>query len=311
MRFLRSSVREYLAMRRDLGFKLKTDEKLLMDFVAFVKRRRATHITVKLAVAWAQGTGSKNPNYHAGRLRAVRSFARYYSAFDPKTEIPMPDLLPRRRSGFEPHLYTEDEIRRLMDAILQGRRSDTRITRWGQFTLIGLLSATGLRVSEAFNLDLDDVDLDQGVLTIRNSKFGKSRLIPLHASTRAALRNYLARRHECFSGGSMTPFFVTHYGTRMKHSILHRTFIRLSRRIGLRGHSDTHGPRLHDLRHRMAVEVLHRCYRSGADPERRLPALSTYLGHTSLSHTYVYLHQHPSLMKQAMSRLENHWNSPR
>lgn len=311
MKILRSSVREYLAMRRDLGFKLKTDEQLLMTFVAFMERRRAAHITMKLAVAWAQATGSKDPNYHAGRLRAVRSFARYYIAIDSKTVIPMPDLLPRQRRNFRPHIYTEDEIRRLLVASLKRRRGATNLSRWSRFTLFGLLSVTGMRVGEALNLDLKDVDLDQGVLTIRYAKFGKSRFIPLHSSTRAALANYLKQRNEFLGGRIVAPLFISPLAKRIRHGVLNDSFLRLSRKLGLRGPSDRHGPRLHDFRHRMAVEVLHRCYRSGADPERRLPALSTYLGHTSLNHTYVYLHQHPTLMKQAMSRLEHHWGSPR
>jgi integrase len=172
-----------------------------------------------------------------------------------------------------------------------------------------VLSVTGLRVSEALNLNLSDVDLDQGILTIRNSKFGKSRLVPVHPSTRAALRNYLQRRNEYFAGRPIMPFFVSRHGTRMSHQALHKTFVILSKKIGLRRPSDRQGPRLHDFRHSMAVEALRRCYRSSMDPERRLPALATYLGHTSLSYTYWYLHQNPSLMKQAMTRLEHHWEN--
>jgi integrase len=310
MKSLRACVRDYLAMRRALGFKLKTDEQFLMGFTTIMERRRAAHITVKLALDWAQDTGSTDPNYAAGRLRAVRSFARYRSAVDPKTEIPMPDLLPRQRRQFRPHIYTEDEVRRLLVASLQRRRGATSISRWTRFTLFGLLRVTGMRVGEVLNLDLKDVDLDQGVLTIRNAKFGKSRLVPLHSSTCAALANYLKQRSEFLGGRSVAPFFVSPLGTRVRHNVLALSFIRLSRKLGLRGPADGHGPRIHDFRHSMAVEVLHRCYRSGAEPERRLPALSTYLGHTSLSHTYLYLHQHPSLMKQAASRLEQFWAKP-
>ncbi len=309
MKPLHDYVYEYLAMRRALGFKLKTDERLLRDFAVFMERRHAKRITVKLAIKWAQQPGSADSNYHAGRLRAVRSFARYCIHVDPRTEIPPAGLLPRHRCLFQPHLYSADEVRRLMAASLQRRRAATSISRWTRFTLLGLLSVTGLRVSEALNLNLSDVDLDQGILTIRNSKFGKSRLVPVHPSTRAALRNYLQRRNEYFTGRPIVPFFVSRHGTRMGHHALHKTFVILSKKIGLRKPSDRQGPRLHDFRHSMAVEVLRRCYRSSTDPERRLPALATYLGHTSLSYTYWYLHQNPSLMKQAMTRLERHWEN--
>ena len=309
MKSLHDCVHEYLAMRRALGFKLKTDERLLRDFAAFMERRHAKRITVKLAIKWAQQPRSVGSNYHVGRLRAVRSFARYCILIDPRTEVPSAGLLPRHRCLFQPHLYSANEVRRLMAACLQRRRAATSISRWTRFTLLGLLSVTGLRVSEALNLNMTDVDLDRGVLTIRNSKFGKSRLVPVHPSTRAALRNYLQRRNEYFTGRPIVPFFVSRHGTRMGHHALHKTFVILSKKIGLRKPSDRQGPRLHDFRHSMAVEVLRRCYRSSTDPERRLPALATYLGHTSLSYTYWYLHQNPSLMKQAMTRLERHWEN--
>jgi len=307
MKSLHQCVHEYLTMRRALGFRLKKDERLLLDFAAFMKHRRAKRITVKLAIKWAQRTGSADQNYHAGRLRAIRSFVRYRILIDPCTEIPSADSLPRQRRLFHPHLYSKEEIRRLLAATLQRRRSATSISRWARFTLFGLLSVTGLRVSEALNLDLQDVDLDQGILTIRNSKFGKSRLVPVHPSTCAVLRDYLRRRNEYFAGRPIVPFFVSRHGTRMGHGTACKTFLILSRKLGLRKPSDRQGPRLHDFRHSMAVEVLRRCSRSGADPERRLPALATYLGHTNLSHTYWYLHQNPSLMKQAMTRLEHRW----
>lgn len=180
MNSLHDCALEYLTMRRALGFKMKKYEGWLLDFAAFMERRRAVRITVRLALKWAQQTRSADQNYRASRLRAIRGFARYRSLIDPRTEIPPPDLLPTQRRRFQPYLYSEDEIRRLLAASLQPRRSATSISRWGRFTLFGLLSVTGLRVSEALNLDLNDVDLDQGVLTIRNSKFGKSRLVPVH-----------------------------------------------------------------------------------------------------------------------------------
>jgi integrase len=309
MKTLRTSVREYVAMRRALGFKLEKYEDWLLDFVTFMRRQRARYVTSKVALDWVQQTRSIDQNYRVARLCVVRGFARYQSAIDPRTEIPMPDLLPRDKRRLHPHLYSDEEIRRLLLATLQPRRGATSISRWSRYAILGLLSVTGMRVSEALNLDLSDVDLDQGILTIRNSKFGKDRLVPLHGSTQAALREYLRRRNDYFDGRSIVPFFVSRYGARMSYCNLHSTFMVVSRKLGLRGPSDRHGPRLHDFRHRMAVETLLRCYRSGADPERRLPALSTYLGHTSLSHTYWYLHQHPSLMKQAVNRLEARWRS--
>ncbi|MGY2488421.1 tyrosine-type recombinase/integrase [Cupriavidus sp. CP313] len=310
MNTLRAGVSDYLELRRSLGFKLKKDERLLLDFAAFMERRHAVHITAKLAVKWAQQPASTDANYHAGRLRAVRSFARYRILTDPRTEIPATDLLPRQRSTFQPHIYSEEEIRRVLAASQQRRRGAKPISRWSRYAIFGLLSVTGMRVGEVLNLDLEDVDLDNGVLTIRNAKFGKDRLVPVHATTCEVLKTYRQHRDEFLAGRVVKPFFISPLGCRIAHGVLDRSFLRLTRKLGMRGASDTTGPRLHDLRHTMAVEVLRRCYRAGADPERRLPALSTYLGHVHLDYTYWYLHQNPSLMTEAMARLEHRWEAP-
>lgn len=309
MNELRDVIADYLDLRRSLGFKLEKDEHLLLDFAAFMERRGATRITTKLALAWARQPKTTDPNYHAGRLRAVRSFARHRILTDLRTEIPPTDLLPRRRSGFQPHLFTQEEITSLLATSLQRRRGAKPISRWSRYAIFGLLSVTGMRVGEALNLDLEDVDLDNGVLTIRNAKFGKSRLVPLHATTCAVLKRYLEQRDAFLAGRIVRPFFISPLGRRITHSTLSLSFRRLSRKLGIRGASNATGPRLHDMRHSMAVEVLRQCYGTGADPERRLPALSTYLGHTHLNYTYWYLHQNPFLMQQAVTRLEHHWGT--
>ncbi|MDE2135002.1 MAG: tyrosine-type recombinase/integrase [Alphaproteobacteria bacterium] len=310
MNGLRAGVAEYLELRRSLGFRLKTDERLLGQFADFMERHRAAHITAKLAVQWAQQPASTNANYFAGRLRAVRSFARYRILTDPRTEVPATDLLPRQKSTFRPHIFSNEEVTRLVAACLQRRRGAKPISRWSRYTIFGLLSVTGMRLGEVLNLDLDDVDLDQGVITVRNAKFGKSRLVPVHSTTRDVLRLYRERRDEFLAGKSIKPFFISPICRRITHTTLELSFRRLTRKLGMRGAADKTGPRLHDLRHTMAVEVLRRCYRAGADPERRLPALSTYLGHTHLNYTYWYLHQNPSLMTEAVVRLQHRWEAP-
>jgi integrase/recombinase XerD len=310
MNSLRADVSEYLELRRSLGFRLKKDEGLLLDFADFMERRHAVHITAKLAVKWAQRPASTDANYHAGRLRAVRSFARYRILSDPRTEIPAADLLPRKRSAFRPHIFSEEEIRRILVESLRAWGGATRFYCLGRYTLYGLLSVTGMRVGEALSLDVEDVDLDQGVITIRNTKFGKSRLVPVHATTLTALKAYRECRDAFLAGKIAKPFFISSPGRRITPTALDRAFRRLTKRLGMRGASDAAGPRLHDLRHTMAVEVLRRCYRAGADPERLLPALSTYLGHSQLNYTYWYLHQNPGLMTEAMKRLQHRWEAP-
>jgi len=181
---MRTAIDEYLDLRRALGFRLKTDERLLGQFAGFMEHRRAVHITAKLAAEWAQQTPSTDQNYHAGRLRAVRSFARHRLHDDPMTEVPPTDMLPRRRNTFQPHIFTREEIQRILAASLHKWGGATPFYCLGRYTMYGLISVTGMRVSEVLNLDLGDVDLKAGVITIRNTKFGKSRLVPVHETTR-------------------------------------------------------------------------------------------------------------------------------
>jgi integrase len=174
--------------------------------------------------------------------------------------------------------------------------------------LLGLLSVAGLRLGEARNLELHDVDLQAAVLTIRGAKFGKTRLVPLHASANKVLADYLRRRTRHWGQRPVSPFvFVSSGGHRLDSGDIHRTFYRLSRQIGLRGATDRHGPRLHDLRHRFATYTLVHWYRSQQDPERKLPLLSAYLGHVHVADTQWYFSGSPELMREAMRRLEHRW----
>jgi integrase len=225
MNSLRASICEYLELCRSLRFRLKKDKWLLLDFADFMDQRHAAHITAKLAVRWAQQPASTDANYLAGRLRAVRSFAQYRILSDPRTEIPATDLLPRQRSTFQPHIFSEDEIRRLLVACLQRRRGTKPISRWSRYTIFGLLSTNGMRVSEVLNLDLDDVDLDRGVITIRNAEFGKSRLVPVHPTTCDILRVYREHGDEFLASGVVKPFFISPLGCRITHSVLDRSFL--------------------------------------------------------------------------------------
>jgi integrase/recombinase XerD len=307
MTTLRKAVHEYLTLRRRLGFKLHKAGKALPAFVTFMEQQRVSVITAQLALTWAQQPTTVQPAEWAYRLSMVRGFARHRSATDPRTEIPPDGLLPYRPKRARPYLYSDDEIRRLLRAAraLPGNRA---LWRWTYYCLFGLLSVAGLRISEARALELQDVDLRAGVLTIRGAKFGKSRLIPLHPSTRRVLTDDLARRARQWRGRAVSSYvFVSSRGTRLDGGDIRRTFYAVSRQIGLRGPSDHHGPRLHDLRHRFAVTTLVRWYRAGEDAERRLPILSAYLGHVHVSDTYWYLSAWPELMREAMARLERRW----
>lgn len=310
MTTLREAVQEYLNLRRSLGFKLHETGKLLRAFVKFMKEHRTSSITTRWALAWAQQPSTVQPAEWARRLSVVRTFARHRSATDPRTQIPPPGLLPFQPKRARPYLYSEEEIRSLLRAALRMpyRFERGKLRPWIFYCLFGLLNVSGLRLGEARNLELQDVDLKAAVLKIRGAKFGKTRLVPLHASTCAVVADYIARRQRHWAGRAVSPYlFVSSWGNRLDGGDIHRTFYALSRQVGLRGTSDRRGPRLHDMRHRFATNTLLQWYRSGQDPERRLPLLSAYLGHVHVSDTFWYLSAQPELMREAMSRLERCW----
>jgi integrase/recombinase XerD len=310
MNTLRQAVQEYLSMRRDLGFKLREASKGLIDFTAFMEQHRAPYITNALALAWAQQPSNVQPAHWARRLSFVREFARYRSATDPRTQIPPQGLLPFQPKRARPYLYSDEEIESLLCA---ARKMPCRFERgkfrpWVYYCLFGLLSVSGMRLGEARNLELKDVDLKAAVLTIHGAKFGKTRLVPLHASTCKVLGNYLARRNRHWAKRPVSDYlFISSSGHRLDSADIYRTFYALSRQIGLRGPSDSQGPRLHDLRHRFATNTLVRWYRCNQDPERLLPILSAYLGHVHVADTHWYLSDSPELMREAMRRVEHSW----
>jgi integrase/recombinase XerD len=310
MNTLRQAVHEYLSLRRSLGFKLQDAGKGLLDFVTFMEHHRTSYITQALALAWAQQPVNVQPAQWAKRLSFVRGFAHHRSATDPRTQIPAQGLLPFRPKRARPYLYSDDEIRRLLRATLDlpSRCEASKLRPWTYHGLFGLLNVSGLRLAEARSLELQDLDLKSAVLTIRSGKFGKSRLVPLHASTCKVLADYIARRKRHWAGRPVSSYlFVSNWGNRLDGGEIHRTFYALSRQIGLRGISDHHGPRLHDMRHRFATNTLVTWYRSNLDPERLLPILSAYLGHVHVADTQWYLSSSPELMREAMRRLEHRW----
>ena len=251
MNTLREAVGEYLDMRRGLGFKLREAGKGLIDFVTFLEQHNASYVTEPLALAWAQQPLNVRPAYWAQRLSFVREFARYRSATDARTQIPQQGLLPFQPKRARPYLYSDEEIRSLLRAALRMpyRFERGKLRPWVYYCLFGLLSVSGLRLGEARNLELQDVDLKAAVLTIRGAKFGKTRLVPLHASTCTVLADYISRRQRHWAGRVVSSYlFVSSWGNRLDQGDIHRTFYALCRQIGLRGISDSRGPRLHDMR---------------------------------------------------------------
>ena len=306
MKRLHQAVDDYLALRRSLGFKLLEYGQCLHEFVSFLKTNGSSHITSKLALEYATRRRDEKPASWRWRLCIIRGFACHRSGADPRTEIPPVGLLRFRSQRARPYLYSEEEICRLLEAALK-MNSPHELQPHTHCCLFGLLAVSGLRLSEAINLQPQDVDCSEGVLTIRGAKFGKSRLVPLHPSTCAVLFDYAKRRDQIFNRRPVSYFFVTSCGTRLSRTNLGQIFRELSRQIGIRKPGVRHGPRLHDFRHRFAIQTLLRWYRSGEQVSRRMPVLSTYLGHVNISGTYWYLGSTPELMAAASKRIEARW----
>ncbi len=255
MNRLRKAVRDYLTMRRGLGFKLVRHESGLREFVSFLARKRSARITVNLALEWATQDASHKPYEWAARLSVVRGFARHWSATDPSTEVPPLGLLPFQPPRAQPYFYSDHEIKTLLKAA-KSRPSIDPLRPWTYHCLFGLLAVTGLRLGEALNLRTGDMDWSEGILTIRGAKFGKSRLVPLHTSTCKVLAAYAKRRDERFGVRNEGHFLVNLNGNRLDKGEVHRAFYILSRQIGLRSVGARRGPRLHDFRQNAAFRIM-------------------------------------------------------
>jgi len=259
MTALRDAVEEYLAIRRALGSSIPRAATELRGFARFLEHEGADFVTIPLALRWAQLSARAQPATWADRLGVVRRFAAWRGLTDPRTEVPPRGLLPHRRRRKPPYIYSDEQIERIVAEA--ARLTSVRGLRGQTFaTLFGLLAASGLRLGEALSLDLADVDLDEGILTVRKAKFGKSRFVPLHDSVRLALTRYAAIRDRILPPRSVQAFFVTERGKRIRHAMAEWTFAKVSRAIGLRAPAPPHrtgrGPRLHDMRHNSGTRII-------------------------------------------------------
>jgi integrase len=297
------SVAEYVALRRKLGFKLRRASLELPRFAAFLEGEGAPHITTTLALRWALEDPDSSAVTRSDRLGMVRRFAAWRRASDPDTEIPPSGLLPRRYQRPAPYIYSDEQVQQLVAGArdLPSARGVRGLTC---SVLFALLAVTGMRVGEAVALDRTDVDLESGVLTVREGKYGKSRFIPLDPTTQRALVDYAKETAARFPGSKTPALFVSERGRRMSTWSAGDNFIKVLRGLELRpmGHRRGRGPRLHDLRHRFAVYTLIRWYRAGADIDREMPKLATFLGHTSVAEVYWYLQAVPELLSAATDK---------
>jgi len=300
MKPLDRALTDYLATRRALSFRLQRAGLLLPDFVRFLARTGHDFVTAAAAVAWARQPTQARPAWWSARLGLVRAFAKYLHTLDPRHEIPLPQLLPHRRMRAAPYVYEPAEITALLRAA-EVLSSPLRVATYR--TLIGLLAVTGLRTGEAIRLDRTDVDLRRGLLLIRKTKFGKTRQVPLHATTVAALARYARLRDRLAPRRRAPSFLVSTVGRRLIYNNVHETFLRLVYAAGI-AERRPRRPRIHDLRHTFAVQTVVGWHRAGVDVERQLPLLATYLGHVSVASTYWYLSAVPELLGAATARLE-------
>ena len=298
---LTERVDSYLAIRRALGHKLDGDERLLRQFIVFLAARGETRVTIDAAVAWA-ATATTDSRL-AARLTSARGFATYLAAFDPDTEIPPPHLVVHPVVRRAPCIFDEAEITGLMAAA--GRLSNPVMAATFP-TLIGLMACTGIRTSEAMRLDVGDVDLDARLLSIRYSKYGKSRRIPIHPTTTAVLGDYLKRR----APHQQAALLLAADGERLSSRDTAPTFRRLTAEVGIAVPPGRRPARLSDLRHTFAVSTLLGWHAAGCDVTTRLPLLSIYLGHVNPAHTYWYVQAVPPLMSVLAERLEAFLGSP-
>lgn len=293
---------EYVATMRALGTELRWPASILQRFVDLLEEEGAAFITTELALRWATEPRDVQAATWARRLSIVRRFAVWVHATDPRTEIPPRSLLPARHRRKPPHIYSDGELAQIMEAAAS-LPSRTGVRALTYETLVGLLAATGLRPGEALALDDQDVDLQQGVLAIRNTKFGKSRFVPVEESVQAALARYACRRDSLQPHRETRAFLVSARGRRVSGCAARRTFAKLLQTLGLRaekeGNRRGRGPRLQDLRHTFATRRMLAWYRAGLDVERLLPALATYLGHGRVQDTYWYIEAVPELLQLA------------
>lgn len=296
-------VADYLRLRRQLGFTLAWDEHLLGQFSALLNAAGTRHVTTGMMIDWAslpRQDGGSGASRAATRMRAVRSFATYLHAVDPAHEVPPAGVFSHQPRRTTPYIYSHEEIIGLLEAAAGLKRYErSRIYP----VVFGLLAVTGMRVGELLALDADEVDLEAGIITVSRGKSRDPRLVPIHESTTMMLTGYATWRAQRAAVGpeDAAAFFTDHRGKRLTYFTTQYAFERVREAAGLTCGGAS--PRMHDLRHSMAVSTLLSWYRDGLDVAGLLPQLSTYLGHTNPANTYWYLSAVPELLAHAAGRL--------
>lgn len=298
-------VKAYIKLKKDLGYALKVTSRELLRFARFAdENKHQGPITISLILRWAQSSKKISQLYRARRVETVRTFARYEATFEPRTQIPPRRILGPAHRRIQPYIYSQKEVTILMEAAdkltpINGLRPRT------YSTLIGLIASTGLRTSEALHLKRTEFEPENGRLIIRDTKFHKSRIVPIAPSVTLSLKEYLNFLNHYHVSIASECFLLSEQGRELLPSVVHYTFQKLRRHVGLDEQCSERAPRLYDLRHTFACRVLQRWYIEGVDINQRLPYLSTYLGHVKPSDTYWYLSAVPELMEIVQSRFND------
>lgn len=306
--FLDTQLTAYLSLREALGFQMHAEKLLLPEFVAFVQAQGLPGpIRAQVALDWAcSGSAHRGPGGSARRLSIARQFLIYLQASVPETEVPDHRLLPSARRS-RPYIFTPTQLAALFDAARDSRPQGS-LRPHTLSTLIGLLASTGLRGGEAIRLQMTDVklDLDPPQLHVLQTKFRKSRIVPLHPSTAEQLHHYATQRARWHYDGLADAFFVSEQGQMLSQRALDYWFLRLCRRLGMRPSEGSRGPCLTSFRHTFAVTRLRRWYQQGLDVQALLPHLSVYLGHVRPQESYWYLTAVPELLNAAAERFRRY-----
>ncbi len=309
MTALEQAMTDYLRLRRSLGHELADVGRLLPSFVSYLDAAGLPTVTVEAALEWAQQPATDRvTSVGSRRMTAARGFARYLAGIHDGTQVPPVGLIPSPQRWRRPFIYSTADIDAVMSQVSCSMVSPLRRSTYQ--TLIGLLAVSGLRIGEAIKLDRSDVDWAAGVLMIRESKFGKSRLVPLQPSAMEALAEHADLRDTLQLQAKEPSFFVSLTRNRLSYAVVSQTFRRLVDDAGV-GSGAPSKPRLHDLRHTFAVRTLLQWYRSGDDVPAKVPALSTYLGHREPASTYWYLSAAPELLALAAIRRDTAWSAVR
>ena len=305
MKSLRQGIDEYLEYRSRLGFQLTFAKNFLRNFASFMEENQIKHITTEFALAFATINTKAQSISWAKRLGIIRRFAIYWATVDTKTEIPPKNLLSSAYERRNPYIYTDEEILELLNYT---DRSENPFDQYVYFILFGLLAVTGMRISEALALNYNNIDLKNGTIMICQSKFRKSRYIPIHQTTVKILKDFNEYRNHYFPHPITSKFLVNHKGVELKKRTVQDAFQRRLKKIGLTKSVEwKNKPKIMGFRHTFAINTLLRWYKQDvASINSHIPLLSTYLGHVKPSNTYWYLSATPELLKLVVSRCKKH-----